>query len=219
MTKNSNEVKRDMTNVEYISKYEIKNQQWREAANLIAEAIPNTVISKLGTKFNRIFYESIAENQYSCAYAAHGQSGKLLGIIIGTTDRPHVYSAAIKNNLFRLILATNLRLLRPAVVGYLAKGILGKFGHKNSQSTYSRPVAELLVIAVQPQARGSRIAAALLERMEEFMKMAHLEGPYVILTEKTNERANKFYEKIAARFVGTTLHHGREINEWHKYLT
>ena len=45
-----------------------------------------------------------------------------------------------------------------------------------------------------------------------------LRHPYLILTEKVNICANRFYEKIGACFVRTYQHHGREINEWHKHL-
>jgi ribosomal protein S18 acetylase RimI-like enzyme len=75
----------------------------------------------------------------------------------------------------------------------------------------------MIVIAVDPDARGTGVAAQLVSRMETWMTSKGLDGPYTILTEKSNGRSNSFYAKIGSHFVGTTLHHGREINEWHKY--
>jgi ribosomal protein S18 acetylase RimI-like enzyme len=207
-----------MEHIEYVNKTQIKNEQWQEAANLIAKAIPNAIISKLGVKFNTIFYRSIAQHECSCAFLAHDPSGYSLGIIIGTLDRPFVYAAAVKNNISKLILAANFRIVRPAVIQWTIKGILNKFSRKKKEEVSNRPLAELIVIAVQPEARGSGVAANLVTLMEKWMKSKCLEGPYTILTEKSNARSNKFYAKIGSHFVGITLHHGREINEWHKAL-
>ena len=219
MTENRDEEGHAMTTMQYISKSEIKHEQWQEAANLIWKAIPNAVIAKLGVKFNTLFYKSIAENECSCAFLVHSPSGKSLGIIIGTLDRPLVYAAAVKNNVFRLMLAANFRVVRPAVIHWVIKGVLSKFSHKKMEQVPTRPAAELIVIAVQPEARGTGVAANLVALMEKWMKSKGLEGPYTILTEKSNERSNKFYAKIGSHFIETTLHHGREINEWQKYLT
>jgi glycosyltransferase involved in cell wall biosynthesis/GNAT superfamily N-acetyltransferase len=209
----------EMEPVGYENKTEIKSGQWKESASLIAGAIPNSIISKLGVKFNTIFYKSIAENECSCAFLAHSPSGKSLGVIIGTLDRPFVYKVAVKNNMFRLILGANFRIVRPAVIKWIIKGILSKFSGKKMEETPNRPLAELIVIAVQPEARGTGVAANLVAMMEKWMKSKGLKGPYMILTEKSNGRSNKFYAKIGSHFVGTTLHHGREINEWRKEIT
>jgi GNAT superfamily N-acetyltransferase len=97
------------------------------------------------------------------------------------------------------------------------KGLFSAFRRHKSQDA-TRPVAELIVIAVQPEAQGSGVAAHLVALMEAWMKGKGLKGPYTILTEKVNGRSNKFYEKIGSHFIRTTLHHGREINEWQKWL-
>lgn len=208
-----------METIRYSSTSEIKHEQWQEAAILISKAIPNAILSKLGVPFNTLFYQSLAENEHSCAFLAHDPSGKSLGIVIGTLNRPLVYAATIKRNMLRLMLAAHCRMAGPAVIQWVVKGVLSKFGRRKPAEHSTRPTAEMIVIAVQPEARGAGVAAQLVVRMETWMKSKGLKGPYTILTEKSNGRSNSFYAKIGSHFVGTTLHHGREINEWHKYLS
>jgi ribosomal protein S18 acetylase RimI-like enzyme len=206
-----------MIPTQYISKSEIDPEQWQESAALILEAIPNAILAKLGVPFNTLFYQSMADHECACAFLAHSPSGKSLGIIIGTLNRSRVYAATMKNNVFRLLLAANVRLVRSAVILWVLKGVWSKFQRAKRDAISTRPAAEMIVIAVDPDARGTGVAAQLVSRMETWMTSKGLDGPYTILTEKSNGRSNSFYAKIGSHFVGTTLHHGREINEWHKY--
>jgi ribosomal protein S18 acetylase RimI-like enzyme len=209
-----------METIEYVDKTGITVLQWQDSAKLISRAIPNAIVSKLGVKFNAIFYRSIAESECSCAYVAHDSAGGLLGIIIGALDRDSAYSTAVKNNRWALLRAANIRLLSPAVVLWIIKGFVAKLSRNEKiQQIPARPRAELVVIAVQAKMRGVGIAPVLVAKMEEFFRSRRLEGPYMILTEESNARSNKFYSKIGCRFITTTVHHGRRINEWHKFLS
>ena len=78
---------------------------------MIAEAIPNTVISKLGSKFGAAFYNKLVEQECSCGYVARNESENILGVIIGTTDYPKTHSVAFKGQLAKLIVIANFRLL------------------------------------------------------------------------------------------------------------
>ena len=52
------------------------------------------------------------------------------------------------------------------------------------------------------------------------VKYTDLYQLYIQFFNKVNSKVfNRFYEKIGARFIRTNLHHGREINEWHKKVT
>lgn len=191
--------------------------EWCSIAELVAKAIPNAVVSKLGVSFGAAFYQKVAEQEYSCAYVARGSSGNIAGVIIGSIDCPKARSIAVKSQLLRLSIAASRRLIRPDVISWLIKSLIARFKDKN-KAHESRPSAELIAIAVQPKARGSGLAAALVEKMEKFMVLKELAGPYLILTEKANTRANLFYEKIGAKLIRTNMHHGRAINEWHKEI-
>lgn len=197
---------------------EINCEEWPDIAALIAQAIPNALISKLGKAVGAAFYAKIVEQDCSCAYVAKDESGNIVGVITGTTDYSRVRSIAFKGQLAKLLIAANIRLLRWPVISWVIKGILAK-AKCEKQNYADGPTAKLVAIAVCPKARGTGLAQKLVEKMESFMVSKGLREPYTILTEKSNTRANKFYEKIGARFVKINLHHGREINEWHKEIT
>ena len=209
------ETKRQMANYTI---GEICKSELIEVANLVAKAVPNAIISKLGNKFGAIFYSKVVEQEYSCGYVARDESDNILGVIIGTADHPKARSIAFKGQLAKLLLAANFRLLSWSVISWLVKGIVTKIRGKKQEHT-DTPVAELIVITIHPKARGTGLAKELVKKMEKFMISKGLRGPYTILTEKANTRANRFYEKIGATFVRTNLHHERKINEWHKEIT
>jgi ribosomal protein S18 acetylase RimI-like enzyme len=197
---------------------EICDNEWSIAAKLIAQAIPNALISKLGNNFGSIFYRKIFEQECSCGYVARDESGNILGVIIGTANYPQSRSIAFKKQLGKLLIAANFRIFRWSVINWMISGIVENINARE-ESSANRPIAELIAIAVCNEERGTGLAQELVEEMEKFMVSKKIFGPYTILTENCNARANKFYAKIGAVLVKTFVHHGREINEWHKEIT
>ncbi len=197
---------------------DINDNEWRGIADLISNAIPNALVSKFGNRFTVKFYSKIVRQPYSCGYVAKDESGNTLGVIIGSVDSPRAHSIALKGQLPKLIMVANFRLFSYPVINWVLKGVWARIIGPKSERT-NTPNAELVAIAVTPEVRGTGLAQKLLRKMEEFMVTKELDGPYKILTEKANKRANQFYEKIGAALVRTDLHHGRKINEWHKIPT
>jgi ribosomal protein S18 acetylase RimI-like enzyme len=189
-----------------------------EVAKLVAQVIPNALISKLGSRFGAAFYSKLVEQEYSCGYVARNGSGNVIGVIIGTTNYPKARSIALKGQLLKLVIAANFRLLSWSLINWVIKGVLAKT--KGEKQTHKdKPPGELIAVAVRPEVQGTGLAQKLVEEMEKFMVSNGLSGSYTILTEKANKRANRFYKKIGATFIKTSLYHGREINEWHKVIT
>lgn len=195
----------------------VKDKDWNQIADFIAQGVPNAIIVRLGRSFAAKFYKKVSSQDFSCAYAAYDISGNILGVIIGTLDHCRAYSIAIRTQLIKLIFTANFRLFSWSVISWFIKGVLGKF-KSEAHTVKSLPNARLIVIYVSPEVRGRGLAASLVEKMEKFMLSKNLTEPYCILTEKSNLLANRFYKKIGARFVRVNIHHGREINEWHKPL-
>jgi ribosomal protein S18 acetylase RimI-like enzyme len=195
----------------------VSKEDWLIVADLIAKAIPNTVISKLGDVFGALYYRKLSESDLSCAYIAKDQNDEVAGIIIGTLDFPKVHSCSFRSQLLKLFLAANFRLIHWAVIKWFIKGILHKLKSKEENSS-NIPIARLAAIAILPSYKGTGLAQKLVEEMEAFFHSSGLSEPYAILTEKSNLRANSFYKKIGADLVATNTHHGRQINQWNKLL-
>jgi len=194
---------------------DVRPDEWTDVARLVGEAVPNAILSHLGSAFGARFYRAIAAQSYACAFAAHDGAGRLLGVIIGSQDQGRSYAEAVGSQRLRLALAANVRLLAPATIRWVLRGLFGKKGPARAEH---RPEAELLVITVRPEARGTGLAEALVKALESFLRARGHRGPYVIRTEAANERANRFYARIGARLACEDTFHGRRINEWHKDL-
>ena len=192
----------------------VETHEWNECSRLIASAIPNAIISHLGTAFGAKFYSRIAADEQSCAYVARDDSGRVLGVIIGSLDKPKAYSDSMASQRITLALAANVRLAAPSTLAWILKGLVGR--RRGDENIYDRPKAELIKIVLHPEARGMGVGRKLIGAMEAFLQQKGLNGPYTILTEAANAGANQFYAKIGAKLVRQYWYHGRLMNEWNK---
>lgn len=191
-------------------------EDWPHIAELFVKSLPNALASSFGPSFGAFYYRNIAEGPGAACFAAVDEAETLAGVIIGTLDRKRVNHPPLLLKL-RFLAAAHIRLLSPDFLYWLA----------NSRHTTKRadaagnnqPKAELLMIAIDPRFRGQRLASRLLYQLEEFFRNNGLNTPYIIHTEKSNHAANTFYEQLGAIFVGTNLHHNKQINEWHKTVS
>jgi ribosomal protein S18 acetylase RimI-like enzyme len=190
-----------------------QGQEWDAISRLVAEAIPHYLVSHLGTRFGSLYYRHLASHPGTCGLAAYDAAGSLAGFVLGTLD-----SCAARRLttpvIARLLLAANVKLLSPAFLRWLARGVPSIL--RTGSPALEFPEAELILLVVSPTFRGQKLAPRLLTALEEFFRQRQHRAPYFILTEKTNLASNRFYEKVGARLVRTNHHHGREINEWHK---
>ncbi len=187
---------------------------WHGFATLVATSIPNYIVSQLGPRFGEIFYRHQAEHPDAFSMVAYDEAGELAGCILATLDRRATRKLTLPI-IARLLLAANIRLLSPAFLRWLVRGFHNLT--KRNMSLNS-PAAELIIFVVAPAFRGDGLAHRLFVELEAFFQAEGLREPYLILTEKENQLANRFYEKQNAKFIGTYRHHSREINTWHKSI-
>lgn len=188
---------------------------WDDFAALVRASLPNYLVSQLGTRFDAVFYRHMAGQPGAYSISAYDEAGNLAGCIFATLDR-RVARRLTLPLIAKLIFAANFRLLSPAMFGWLVRGIRGAKQTKSSLKQF--PEAELIIFVVAPAFRGEGLAPLLMGEMEAFFEARGLRKPYLILTEKENLTANRYYDKIGAEFIRTYQHHGREINIWHKCI-
>jgi|GEM_PF-6563300 len=189
---------------------------WGDISDLIAKSIPNAIVSHLGNRFGKNFYKILSEHRCSCVYVCKDFQDDLKGVIIGTTDHSASYSG-IRKNRFKLLLAMNFRLFKWVVLKWIARKVFTKISSQKAKCDFYVK-AELIVVAVSEDMRGKGFATKLIQKMESFLGTQDEGDIYFILTEKSNERANKFYRKIGAELVTTCAGGARNINRWHKTL-
>ena len=127
----------------------VKDGDWHQIANLIAQGIPNVIIIKLGRNFAAKFYKKVSSQDFSCAYAAYDSSDNIIGVIIGSLDHSRAYSTAIKTQLLKLLFAANFRLFSWSIISWFTKGILARLKGE-SRTDKSLAKARLIVIYVNP---------------------------------------------------------------------
>lgn len=188
--------------------------EWPTIVKLISDGIPNTIIVKLGVNFARLYYKRFSSIEDSCVYVGRDCEGEVQGVIIGTINYPKCHSVATKGQLLSLLAAANIRLMSWSFLSWFLKGVISKL--RGNREVRERPLACLEVISVSEGFRGTGLSHGLIKRLENFMRDKDFRGNYFILTEKGNISSNKFYKKIGSYLVYTSVHHGREINEWYK---
>ncbi|WP_225073049.1 GNAT family N-acetyltransferase [Desulfuromonas sp. CSMB_57] len=192
-----------------------EKHHWREIARLIADSIPNSIVSHLGVPFAALYYEHIAKKPLSCCYAVFDAMNNLAGVSIATLDRTQSRKLTLILKV-KLFCAANVRILSLKTIHWILSGFFNIDETNNNEKGF--PKAELMVIAIAPQYRGQHLSRRFLEKIEKFFKENNVNNTYLILTEYSNLKANRLYGRIGAKFIKTNTYHGKKINEWHKSL-
>ncbi len=190
-------------------------KEWHGFAAMVATALPNYLVSQLGPRFGEIFYKHLAGHSITFSLAAYDQEGELAGCILATLDRRATRKLTFPV-IVKLLLAANIRLLSPAFFRWLVRGIFDLAQKKTILQ--QSPAAELIIFVVAPAFRGDGLAHRLFGEMETFFQENGVRESYLILTEKENRMANRFYAKKNCHLAGSYRHHSREMNAWHKSL-
>jgi ribosomal protein S18 acetylase RimI-like enzyme len=186
---------------------------WLQIAALLAATLPNALVSHFGPRFGALYYRHFAESPDGFCRVACRDSGRVVGVVIGTRDRNLARRLSLPL-LLRLLAAAHLRLLSPRFLGWLCATFRSTAPPRAPRGDH--PQAELLDVAVAPDCRGVGLATCLLVELEKFLCSAGERHPYLILTEEANAAANALYRRLGAHCAGTYLFHGRAINQWHK---
>lgn len=170
-------------------------------AGLHVRQIPWGLLSQLGVAFVATFYRALLGSPGGFAFVAE-REGRIVGFASGVLDwrvfyreflRRHlflalrVFSAGVRRGRWRRLLETSR---------YAASGAL--------------PPAELVAIALEPEARGGGISAELVRRVLEEFAARHVPAVRVTAGEE-NTPANQLYERMGFR-----LHAYMEIHPGEK---
>ena len=195
----------------------LQQDDLRDLGALYQEGIPHAVFCTLGSRFIEAFFGAMINRSDVCGLAAVDPEGKVLGVIIGTVDRSEAYKAVLRQRRWKLVAAAGARLFSHTVVLWVLRGLFSRL--LSRAEAIQMPDAELLLIAVRPSWRGTKLAYRLVDHMEEWFQHAGFSGDYSIFTEADNKRANRFYEKLGARLMGSRRNRGLIINCYRKAIS
>ncbi|MCK4626687.1 MAG: GNAT family N-acetyltransferase [Phycisphaerae bacterium] len=195
---------------------DLRKEDLAALAELYEDGIPHAIFCALGKKFIARFFGWLAEREDICSLVGLGGDGQVQGVIVGTLHRSESYSSVLKQHRLSLLAAAGWRLLSPRVLVWIIRGMTERL--KRHGDELDLPDAELLLIAVRSNARGTGVAYRLVQSMESRFRCMGLVGEYAILTEADNVSANRFYERIGANLVGKGYHHRLLINRYRKVI-
>mgnify|MGYP000883075912 CR=1 FL=1 len=177
-----------------------------EAAQLHILGIESGFISSLGLDFVTALYEAIAESKSSFGFVTC-EGEEVIGFVAFTENINSLYKSIIWKKGFKFAFLLGSRLFSWTRLKRIWETLL----YPSRVKADDLPAAELLSIAVSPQARGKGIASQLIEagiaecRKRGMDRMKVLVGANLVA-------ANKLYLKCGFEKAGEIMNHGALSN-------
>jgi ribosomal protein S18 acetylase RimI-like enzyme len=173
-------------------------------AELHVQSYENHFLPKLGVKLLAKYYKEFIDDKNIFLVYVDEKSNAISGLILGTPASALSRNRFIKNNIIYLSLQifllcikldkdTWMRLLI-FLKSFFFKEDTNKYSLTNDKSDFS--AISLLSICVASKYKGKGISKLLIENFEQRLIKSGYEG-YMLTVHKTNERANRFYNKLS----------------------
>ncbi len=197
----------------------MKLNEASEVAMLHHQGIPQGFLSKLGKGFMASMYEGITKSENSGVWVAVDETDRVMGFIAGTLHVGRCYkSVLLRRGLVMAYYALPSLFSTNALHQVIETIMYPKRETDTGPLQALEPTAELLSLAVAPEARGTGAATLLCNELEGNLQKWGLNGPYRVVTMADDPRSNSFYRKVGFQFIHEFLHHGITMNLYHKDL-
>jgi ribosomal protein S18 acetylase RimI-like enzyme len=164
-------------------------------ARLHREAIPAAFTSFLGESFLKIFYRTLIESRYCFGFSAVDENDNVLGYITGASR----LSGFSRDFLMRNFLTVPFLILPKVLSWKIVKSIFQSLFMSRQDRKKDLPEAEIVSVAVVPQARGMGIGKRLMNvALDEFVRHG-VQQVKVMVGDKLP--ANQYYIKSGFEWV------------------
>ena len=173
-----------------------------EVARLHISGIHTGFISSLGIDFVTFLYEAIAESESGFGFVAQ-RNGEVVGFVAFTTNVNVLYKSVIRRNGLKLALVLARKMFSPATIKKVSETLI----YPSRVKKMNLPLAELLSIAVAPQARAKGLATELTQ--VGFAECVDRRIRKIkVLVGADNSPANKLYLRCGFSLVTQIDSHG-----------
>lgn len=179
-------------------------ERYRQVAALHAAGINQGFLATLGIPFLSLLYQAIDEAPASVLIVDE-QAGKVRGFVSGGVGMGPIYRRMLRHP-FRLGMALLPTLVRPARLRRIFDIL--RYGNKQ-KGRHPLPEAELLSIAVAPEARGSGVAESLYKRLEQHFRSQGV-NVFKITVGDSLATAHRLYKRMGAVPAGKVEVHAGE---------
>ncbi|WP_420174345.1 GNAT family N-acetyltransferase [Luteococcus sp. OSA5] len=178
-------------------------------------AFPDFFLSQLGPNFLAQFYKGFLTDPTSVTVVAHGEDGRVLGAVVGTTQPAGFFSRLLKRRLVGFAAASAQAAIQdPKRIPRLARGILyrGEAGDRVEGALLSS-------ICVDPDTQGSGVGRALIDAWCEAARLRGARHAFLTTDAKNNEATNGFYQSNGWELTKEfSTPEGRAMNRYEKDL-
>lgn len=155
-------------------------------------AFPDFFLTKLGTSFLRLYYNSVMNHKDGVLLACK-MDGIIIGLCAGTVLSAGFNSKLIKANIIKFgIESMKILFTKPKALIHLIKNMSKEDSSAGDDGNY----AELLSIAVDPKVQRSGAGKAMLLELEKVIKEKGGERLSLTTDYEDNEKAIGFYKSL-----------------------
>jgi ribosomal protein S18 acetylase RimI-like enzyme len=175
------------------------------AARLHRDALPNSVISRLGSAYTEAFYRFAAASEKEFVFVAHAPDGSVLGAAVLSLDP----SSLTRRLLFGTPLACYLP-RKPRLTAEMACDVLLAPCRKRS-SSLPHDVPEVIAIFSRTEDRSRGIGRDLLRCVEALLSRQGKHRYFVRTDDRPENRAITFYHREGFQYIGQLRTHGNRF--------
>jgi len=168
------------------------DKRYQQVATLHAANIDRGFLSTLGQPFLALVYRAIDESPCGVLITEE-REGRVLGFVAGSVGMRAIYRHLLRRPL-PLLIALAPSLFMPARLRRIFEIL--RYGRRESDGA-RWPAAELLSIAVAPEARGQGVADAMYGRLVEVFRSRGI-GAFRIVVGDALGPAHRFYQRMGA---------------------
>ena len=183
------------------------SERYRQVARLHVRCLDQGFLATLGEGFLSLMYEAM-DRAAGVTLITEEREGRVVGFITGGTGMGPIYKRMLRSPL-RLGLALAPALVRPAKVRRIIE-ILRYSG--DADLPEGVPDAELLSLAVAPEARGSGVADTLYRKLVEDFEARGVNAFRIIVGDALAP-AHRFYQRMGATVAGEVQVHEGECSK------
>jgi ribosomal protein S18 acetylase RimI-like enzyme len=170
------------------------------------QALAGDFLPTLGRSFLKTLYGGILDLDLGFGFVAREQEGTL-GFVLASTDTSYLFRNLVLGRGLALAARTALALARrPWLAWRVAETFL--YPAREGTGPYR---AELIALAVRRVNQGLGVGEALVQRLHRAFRELGVPG-YKVTVYKSNEMANRFYQRIGCQHAHSFTLYGREWN-------
>jgi ribosomal protein S18 acetylase RimI-like enzyme len=180
----------------------------RVLARLMAEMIPDSRMSELGQPFLTLLHRHMIASRHCICIVAE-RHGIILGYAASALDTTSFYREFMLRRGPAAAALLFFKLFQPRQLQTIIRALTYA-----PQASANDPAAELLSIAVRPDAIQSGVGKAIFAATVDELRMRRIPSVKIV-TGAGNDRANRFYRRVGAELLRSVpFYKNSQVNVW-----